>query len=111
MDWLSLLPIEEIISGLLSAVQGGIMIADGNHVNDAIRVAPSINEHVLTLSDYLMDFGTKHAEKMTGVGRALGAVFAVIVAGKEAYKVMAEQKGFDVLDIMRPVLFAFVEEV
>jgi len=108
MDWLSLLPIEEIISGLLSAVQGGIMIADGNHVNDAIRVAPSINEHVLTLSDYLMDFGTKHAEKMTGVGRALGAVFAVIVAGKEAYKVMAEQKGFDVLDIMRPVLFAFV---
>ena len=76
--------------------------------NEFVKISPLTNDHVLGLSDYLMNFGIKHATTMTGVGRALGAVFAVIVAGKEAYKVMAEQRGFDILDILRPILFAFV---
>lgn len=76
--------------------------------NESIKISPLTNKHVLGLSDYLMEFGIKHATTMTSVGRALGAVFAVIVAGKEAYKVMAEQRGFDILDILRPILFAFV---
>lgn len=79
-----------------------------DNMNAAVTISPLTSEHVLGLSDYLMKYGIKHAEKMTDVARALGAVFAVIVAGKEAYKVMAEQRGFDILDIMRPILFAFV---
>lgn len=85
---------------------GGTSIAD--ELNKAITISPLTSDHVLGLSDYLMKYGVEHANKMTGVARALGAVFAVIVAGKEAYKVMAEQRGFDILDILRPILFAFV---
>lgn len=111
-DFLSYLPLEQILDSLLSIFDGGMQVQapwiDPTTSGFSMRISPAVNEHVLSLSDYLMDFGMKHAEKMTGVGRALGAVFAVIIAGKEAYKVMAEQKGFDVLDIMRPVLFAFV---
>lgn len=85
---------------------GGDGLVD--QMNAWVTVNPLTSDHVLGLSDYLMQYGIKHANKMTGVARALGAVFAIIVAGKEAYKVMAEQRGFDILDILRPILFAFV---
>ena len=88
-------------------VQAQLPLAEENE-SLVTKIPGLINDHVLGLSDYLMNFGIKHANTMTRVGRALGAVFAIIVAGKEAYKVMAEQKGFDILDILRPILFAFV---
>lgn len=76
--------------------------------DDKVVISPLTSDHVMGIGDYLMEKGVTHANKMTGVARALGAVFAVIIAGKEAYKVMAEQRGFDILDILRPILFAFI---
>lgn len=87
-------------------VPSGVPIIDA--MNDAITITPLTSDHVIGLGDYLMDKGVGHANKMTRLARHLGAIFAVIVAGQQAYKVLAEQRGFDILEIMRPILFAFV---
>lgn len=73
-----------------------------------IKISPVVNEHVLELNDHLTKTSIQWASKLTRLGRVLGAIFAIIVAGKEAYKMMAEQKGLDVLAIMRPIGFAFI---
>ena len=114
LNWITQLPVGELIESLGALLGSGadfVQWTDPTYeqfTDDFGRISPAINQHVLGLADYLMEFGMKHANKMTSVGRALGAVFAVIIAGKEAYKVMAENKGFDILAIMRPVLFAFI---
>lgn len=81
---------------------------DWKDVSENIKISPVVNEHILELNRELTNKSISWASKLTRLGRALGAIFAIIVAGKEAYKVMAEQRGFDVLAIMRPVLFAIV---
>lgn len=51
---------------------------------------------------------TGAAGLMIGVAAALGAIFSVILAGRMAYKSMAEGKPIDVLELLRPIMIAFV---
>lgn len=46
--------------------------------------------------------------QMLGVACALGAIFAVCVAGHMAYRSMTQGKSIDVLELMRPILIALV---
>lgn len=48
------------------------------------------------------------AGQMIGVATALGAIFAICVAAKMAYKMMTDGEGIDVLKLMRPIFIAFV---
>lgn len=45
---------------------------------------------------------------MIGTAAALGAIFAVILAGKMAYQMMTKGKGIDVLELLKPITIAFV---
>lgn len=68
-----------------------------------------INEHMIELANYLDEFTKNNMGGFKTIAASLGAVFALIVAGIQAYKVMSLQQGrFDILAIARPVLFAFI---
>lgn len=56
----------------------------------------------------LLTMGLRWAETATQLGRNLAAIFALIVAAGQAYKVMAAGEKFNVLAIGRPILFSFV---
>ena len=51
---------------------------------------------------------TGAAGLMIGVAAALGAIFSVILAGRMAYNSMAKGKPIDVLELLRPIMIAFV---
>jgi len=51
---------------------------------------------------------TGAAGLMIGMAAALGAIFAVVLAGQMAYKSMAEGKGIDVLELLQPIMIALV---
>ena len=68
-----------------------------------------INKHMIELANYLDEFTQNNMGGLKTIAASLGAVFALIVAGIQAYKVMSLQQGrFDILAIARPVLFAFI---
>lgn len=68
-----------------------------------------INQHMVDLANYLNTFTKSNVSEFKIIAKSLGAVFALIVAGIQAYKVMSLQQGkFDILAIARPVLFAFI---
>ena len=68
-----------------------------------------INEHMIELANYLDEFAKNNMGGFKTIAASLGAVFALIVAGMQAYKVMSLQQGrFDILAIARPILFAFI---
>lgn len=46
--------------------------------------------------------------QLLGLACALGAIFAVIMAGRMAYRSMTEGKPIDVLELLRPILFALI---
>lgn len=69
----------------------------------------TINSFMVDLiNTHLLDYGGKLSNHMLGIANALGAIFAICVAAAKAYKVMAKGDALDVLDIMRPLAFAFV---
>ena len=69
----------------------------------------AINSFMVDLcNDNLVQYGVKMSEKLIGAARHLGAIFAICVAAGQAYKVMAGGDKFDVLNIMRPLIFAFI---
>lgn len=67
-----------------------------------------INEHLIGLNAELESFGKEWALSTIGMARALATIFALMVAAGQAYKMMAEQKGIDVLELGRPLLIALV---
>lgn len=68
-----------------------------------------INDHMIELANYLDKFTKDNMGGFKTIAASLGAVFALIVAGIQTYKVMSLQQGkFDILAIARPVLFAFI---
>lgn len=69
----------------------------------------AINSYMIDLCNKnLLGYGIKMSEKLISTARYLGAIFAICVAAGQAYKVMANGDRFDVLGIMRPLIFAFV---
>lgn len=69
----------------------------------------AINQFMIDLCNRdLINYGREMSNKLIGTARALGAIFAICVAAGRAYKVMAEGDRFNVLSVMRPLIFAFV---
>ncbi len=101
----------DIIQGLVGLVQMLLDSAQGNlwdlHV-DQTEVGSFLSEHVIKLNNKLKTVGISSADTLMGVAKALGAIFALIVAAQKAYKMMTLDGKFEVLEIMRPVLFALV---
>jgi hypothetical protein len=67
-----------------------------------------INDHIIELANYLVNFTSGNMSQMVGIARTLGIIFAMIVIAVECYKVMAKGQGFDLMAMARPILFAFV---
>ena len=69
----------------------------------------AINQFMVDLCNKdLLGYGVSMSNHLVGTARALGAIFAICVAASRAYKVMAEGDRFNVLSVMRPLIFAFV---
>ena len=69
----------------------------------------TINSYMIDLiNNNLMAYGGHMANYLIGTACALGAIFAICVAAAQAYKVMARGEDFNVLSVMRPLIFAFV---
>ena len=101
----------DIIQGLVGLVQMLLDSAQGNlwdlHVQEQTGWGV-LSEHVINLNDKLKTVGIASADTLMGAAKALGAIFALIVAAQKAYKMMTLDGKFEVLEIMRPVLFALV---
>lgn len=76
--------------------------------NGGFAVAPLINDHIIELNDYLMNWGKAHCNHLTSIARILGAIFAIIMAAGMAYKMMAKGEGLDILKLGKPLLVALV---
>ena len=69
----------------------------------------AINQFMIDLCNRdLINYGKKMSNNLIGTARALGAIFAICVAAGRAYKVMAEGDRFNILSVMRPLIFAFI---
>lgn len=102
--WPLLQPLLEQLGDILSPLTG---IFDGG-MQCSNAVADLIDDHLIRLSDRLSDFGQGKAVNATGIARALGAVFILIVAAGQAYKMMTKGEGLDVLQLGRPILIALI---
>lgn len=51
---------------------------------------------------------TGASNHLVGLAAGLGAIFAVCLAGKMAYQSMTEGKPIDVLDLLKPIMIAFI---
>lgn len=72
----------------------------------------TINSFMIDLiNTHLLNYGGRLSNHLIGVACALGAIFAICVAAAKAYKVMAKGDDLDILDIIRPLGFAFVLSV
>ena len=67
-----------------------------------------INDHMIELANYLETFSRSNMKVLVGAGSALGAIFALVVAAIQAYKMMTMNGKFEILTIARPILFAFI---
>lgn len=67
-----------------------------------------MDENLMDVINSLSLFFEKYYTAFIQAGQALGAVLSIFVIAGEAYKVMLQKQGFDVLAIMRPVAFAMV---
>lgn len=81
----------------------------GNGLADEYNgTGKAINQYMVDLCNRdLLNYGISMCENLVGTARALGAIFAICVAASRAYKVMAEGDRFNVLSVMRPLIFAF----
>ena len=79
-------------------------------VEDAVSsTGAAINNGMINLCNVkLMRYALSMCDSFTSAARYLGAIFAMIVAARHAYKVMAEGDRFEILDVIRPIIFAFV---
>lgn len=104
----------DIIQGLLGLVNMLVDATQGNLLDMHIELAGQtgvgqfLSEHVIKLNNKLKEVGISSADTLMGAAKALGAIFALVVAAQKAYKMMALDGKFEVLDIMRPILFALV---
>lgn len=67
-----------------------------------------INDHMIELANYLEKFANSNMTVLVSAASGLGAVFALIVAAIQAYKMMTLNGKFEILTIARPILFAFI---
>lgn len=81
----------------------------GSLSSEYVESGAAINSYMIDLiNNKLLAYGGRLSNHMLGAARALGAIFAICVAAAQAYKVMAKGEEFHVLNIMRPIMFAFV---
>lgn len=67
-----------------------------------------INDHIVSLSDKLQEFGVRHVTSFTGAARALAAIFSIILVAGQAYRMMLKGEGIDVMQLIKPILLSFV---
>lgn len=67
-----------------------------------------IDQSIIEIMTELQKYFANHFTKYITAGQALGAMMSVFVVAGEAYKVMLQQKAFDILAIIRPIAFALV---
>lgn len=67
-----------------------------------------IDESLLTLVTSLQGFYQHYYGSFVGVGKAIGALLCLTVVATEAYQMMLQKKGIDILALLRPVLICFV---
>ena len=81
----------DIIQGLVGLVQMLLDSAQGNlwdlHVQEQTGWGV-LSKHVINLNNKLKDVGISSADTLMGAAKALGAIFALIVAAQKAYKMM-----------------------
>lgn len=75
---------------------------------DATLGLDFINDHMIELANYLETFSRSNMKVLVGAASALGAIFALVVAAIQAYKMMTLNGKFEILTIARPILFAFI---
>lgn len=103
-------PMDFLQAGIGDYIPGWDSLMDAIGLSDAYNETGSaINSFMVDLCNKnLISYGVKMSESLVGTARYLGAIFAICVAAGQAYKVMANGERFDVLSIMRPLIFAFV---
>ena len=90
---------------------GGIPAAwiAGSLQSEFSSTTATINSYMIDLiNNHLLEYGSKLSNQLIGTACALGAIFAICVAAAQAYKVMVRGEEFNVLSVMRPLIFAFV---
>lgn len=99
----------DVLNGLLQLVGVLLQAVQGNLVDLHIEEPgwDVLSKHILNLNTELGKVGITSADSLMGVGKALGAIFALIVAAGRAYKMMTLDGKFDILEISRPLLLAF----
>lgn len=99
----------DVLNGLLQLVGVLLQAVQGNLVDLHIEEPgwDVLSEHILNLNTELGKVGITSADSLMGAGKALGAVFALVVAAGRAYKMMTLDGKFDILEISRPLLLAF----
>lgn len=101
----------DVVSFLLGIVGQLANVLTGDlldmHVED-LAGWDVLSTHIIKLNNELGKVGISSADALMGAGKALGAIFALIVAAQKAYKMMTLEGKFEVLEIARPVLFAFL---
>ncbi len=75
---------------------------------DATLGLDFINDHMIELANYLETFANSNMTVLISAASGLGAIFALIVAAIQAYKMMTLNGKFEILTIARPILFAFI---
>ena len=73
------------------------------------QTGSAINSFMIDcINNQLFNYGQSFADDFVRMACYLGAIFAICVAAAQAYKVMARGEEFNVLSVMRPLIFAFV---
>lgn len=99
----------DVLNGLLQLVGVLLQAVQGNLVDLHIEEPgwDVLSKHILNLNTELGKVGITSADSLMGAGKALGSVFALVVAAGRAYKMMTLDGKFDILEISRPLLLAF----
>lgn len=102
----------DIIQTLMGLVQFIIDSMGGNLLDLHVVTDPpgfdALSDHMIRLNKTLKDVGINSADTLMGAAKALGAIFSLVVAAQKAYKMMTLDGKFEVLEIARPILFAFL---
>lgn len=66
------------------------------------------DDNLLTLVTSLNGFFQKYYGHFVTMGKAIGAVFCLVIVAKEAFQMMLLKRSIDILVLLRPILISFV---
>lgn len=67
-----------------------------------------INQYIIEISNYLGTFAGSHLTMFSSTARVLCCIFAMLIAGGMAYKMMANGERLDILKLGRPILIGLI---